>query len=132
MSYEKITPEHKYFGIIAAHKKAGVFACDAVDHNHSDGCPNPACFNYKGKRIVPVDKDVEENWQKFWKPLCTNTDGTLNVEQIKKELFDYSIVMGCASRAFDLVTGGRISKPNTDPQEVYSQAYTHFENLLSD
>jgi hypothetical protein len=77
-------------------------------------------------------KAVEETWNDFWKEIVCKPDGTLNVEQVKKELHDYKIVMDCASKAFDAVTGGRVSKPNTDPGWVEQFAEEHYRSIFEE
>lgn len=66
------------------------------------------------------DKELEQNYNEFWKEIIENEDGTLNKEQIKKELFDYSMVMDNCTRAFMEMTNGLVSKPNTKFFEVLS------------
>lgn len=34
-------------------------------------------------------KNYDEIYESFWKGIVENEDGTLNTEQVKKELFDY-------------------------------------------
>jgi len=57
--------------------------------------------------------DAEEEYNSFWKSVVENNDGTINMEQLKKELADYSLLMKNMSELFCLITGGRISKQNT-------------------
>ena len=79
-----------------------------------------------------MNAEVEEKWESFWKSIVCNKDGSLNMEQIKKELFDYSTVMDCASKAFDAVTGGRLSKPNSDPGWVEQFAEEHYRSIFQE
>lgn len=53
--------------------------------------------------------DVEEEWE-FWKDIVCNEDGTINVEQLKKELCDFSVMIGEVPKVYSAVTGGRLSK----------------------
>lgn len=66
------------------------------------------------------DVELEQNYNEFWKEIVENEDGTLNKEQVKKELYDYSMVMDNCTRAFMEMTCGLISKPNTMFFEVLS------------
>lgn len=61
--------------------------------------------------------EVEENWNDFWKDIIM-PKGYIDLEQLKKELFDYSNIMHGASEVYYHVTGGAVSKPNTDPKVV--------------
>lgn len=64
------------------------------------------------------DEELEENYNDFWKEIIEKEDGTLDKEQVKKELYDYSIVMMNCELAYIEMTNGEISKPNTKFYEV--------------
>lgn len=55
--------------------------------------------------------DVEKEWE-FWQTIICNEDGTINVEQLKKELRDYSLILGEVPYVYSEVTGGMLSKPH--------------------
>lgn len=55
--------------------------------------------------------DVEKEWE-FWKTIVCNDDGTINIEQLKKELRDYSFMLGEVPNVYIEVTGGMLSKPH--------------------
>ena len=57
-----------------------------------------------------------------------NPDGSLNVEQVKKELTDFKSVMDNVSVVYMTLTGGRISKILTEPQVVIELAKEHFRD----
>ena len=59
------------------------------------------------------EKTYQEEYNDFWKDIVENEDGTLNKDQIMRELSDYSMVMDNCARAFVLMTNGAISKQNT-------------------
>lgn len=63
--------------------------------------------------------DVEEEWE-FWQTIVCNEDGTINVEQLKKELCDYSLMLGEVPYVYSEVTGGLLSKPHYDAHVVIS------------
>ncbi len=62
--------------------------------------------------------DYEKAWDEFWAPIVCDPDGTVNWDKLKRELFDYRTLMGSVPRVYMHVTGGRVSKPNTDPGVV--------------
>jgi hypothetical protein len=66
---------------------------------------------------------VDEVWQSFWKDICENADGTLNIEQIKKELADYKVCLDEVSKVYDDITGGRLSKPLYKAETVLAEYY---------
>lgn len=63
--------------------------------------------------IEESKEDYEINYEEFWKDIVENEDGTLNKDQVMRELSDYSMVMDNCSRAYYAMTDGIISKPNT-------------------
>ena len=67
---------------------------------------------------MEIDEEVEKEYQEFWKDIVENEDGTLNKEQVKKELCDFSMVMDNCTRAYVEMTCNLISKPNTKFFEV--------------
>lgn len=53
----------------------------------------------------------EESYQEFWKDIVENEDGTLNIEQVKKELADYRVLLKEVPKVYDELAG--FSKPHT-------------------
>ncbi|MFG1857558.1 hypothetical protein ACGFJT_37390 [Actinomadura geliboluensis] len=49
----------------------------------------------------------------FWKQIVERPDGTLDLDQVKRELHDYHQLLQKIPKVYDEITGGRISKPNT-------------------
>lgn len=64
-----------------------------------------------------IKRDVEKDWE-FWKEIVTNPDGSINVEQVKKELSDLSILIEHTTCIYEHVTNGLISNPMTLWQAV--------------
>ena len=58
-------------------------------------------------------KTYQEEYEEFWKDIVENEDGTLNKDQVMRELSDYSMVMDNCARAYSTMTKQRISKQNT-------------------
>lgn len=81
-----------------------------------------------------IDEEVEKEYEEFWKDLVED-DGVLNKEQIKKELYDFSVVMDNCSKAYMEMTRGYISKPNTYFSEVlgiFQEKFWCVENVKDD
>lgn len=76
--------------------------------------------------------DYENTYDEFWKEIVENPDGTLNLDQIKRELHDYAKIMDEASKVYDDVTGSRISKPNASASAVIAAANECTEEWLDD
>jgi hypothetical protein len=64
------------------------------------------------------DRDPELVWKYFWAEVCSDENGEVDFEQIKKELCDYSVLLDNVPKIFSHVTGNTVSKPFTDPSAV--------------
>jgi len=56
-------------------------------------------------------KSHEEVYDDFWKDIVENPDGTLNMDQLKRELAEWKFAMGEVAKVYCHVTGGQLSKP---------------------
>ncbi|MED1781997.1 hypothetical protein P4V43_09235 [Brevibacillus fortis] len=74
-------------------------------------------------------KDYESDWEEFWKEICINPDGSINLDQIKRELSDYRMVMKTGSEVYCHITGNAISKVNTRVSAIISEADAHYESI---
>lgn len=70
--------------------------------------------------LIDREKSYIEEYNDFWKEIVENEDGTLNKDQVMRELSDYSMVMDNCARAYVRMTDGLISKQNTLFSEVES------------
>jgi hypothetical protein len=61
--------------------------------------------------------DYMKTYREFWAPLV-ETNGVLDLDRVARELSDYRVVMEELSRAYDELTGGALSKPNTAAAHV--------------
>lgn len=71
-------------------------------------------------------EDYIQKYEDFWKNIVENGGGSLNKDQIMRELFDYSMIMNDCERAYDLMTGGIISKAGTKfevVEEIFCDKY---------
>jgi len=55
--------------------------------------------------------DIESNYNAVWKEILEKEDGSIDMEQLKKELFDFSNMIGRMSSLTSIVTGGILSYP---------------------
>lgn len=67
-----------------------------------------------------MDNEVEKVFQEFWADIVCNEDGSINMEQVKKELYDYEFLLNEVPKVYDEVTGGFLSKPNSYADAVLS------------
>jgi hypothetical protein len=81
-------------------------------------------------------EDYEKNYADFWKDIVENPDGTLNIDQVKKELHDFYRAMQEVPKVYSHVTGGQLSKLLYEARTVIGEAERHyqdeFENTVSD
>lgn len=63
--------------------------------------------------VYEKEKTYQEEYNDFWKDIVENEDGTLNKDQVMRELSDYSMVMNNCALAYCAMTKQRISKQNT-------------------
>ena len=75
--------------------------------------------------------DVEKKYQDFWKPLVEK-DGVVDMEQVKKELFDFATLIDNVAKVYCHVTGNQISKPLTDPDVVISVADEYYDGICQE
>jgi len=59
-----------------------------------------------------TNEDYEATFERLWKDIIMNTDGSVNLDQVKRELHDFAFMMGEVSHVYSHVTGGILSKPN--------------------
>src|SRR5690554_6072270 len=90
---------------------------------------NEVVVTVDGVPIEPLDvlEDYEETYESFWKDIVENPDGSLNLDQVKRELHDCALLLDAVSKVYCHVTGGIVSKPLTDPSVVCSLADEHYE-----
>lgn len=90
-----------------------------------------------GRGVTKEDlgKDYEKTWVEFWEPIIAPR-GEISLDQIKRELHDYRGLLEKLPAFFDEITGGRVSKPNTDLKVVLElteqKARREFANHLRD
>lgn len=68
-----------------------------------------------------LDAEIESNFENFWKAIIMNEDGSVNLEQVKKELFDFSFVMEQVPKVYCAITNDTLSKINYPAEVVISK-----------
>jgi hypothetical protein len=79
-----------------------------------------------------VSKDYEKTYADFWRDIVELPDGSLNRDQVMRELHDYHEQMEQVSLAYDDVTGGRMSKPNTAARHVMAAVSERIDEAVRD
>jgi len=72
--------------------------------------------------------NYEKKFEEDWKELVCNEDGTLNMDKVMRELYDYSFLLASVPKVYCHITGGKISKPNTLPGVVIAEADDSYSN----
>lgn len=67
-----------------------------------------------------MEDEANEVYETFWKDLI-ETDGIIDMQAVKNELYDYHVMMGEVSKVYDDVTGGRMAKPNTAAHHIITR-----------
>lgn len=76
--------------------------------------------------VYEKEKTYQEEYEDFWKDIVENEDGTLNKDQVMRELSDYSMVMDNCEKAYSEMTNGKISKANTlfsEVENIFNEKY---------
>lgn len=72
---------------------------------------------------MPGDRnDYMATFNEFWRELVTDDTGQLDLDKVARELADYSLLLDEVPKAYDEVTGGQLSKPNTAAHHVVAAA----------
>lgn len=83
------------------------------------------------RKLINKDIEVEKEWNRKWKDIVMR-DGKLNLEQVKMELFDYSLLMMESSTVYNFITGGRVKTPNYFAEGVLIAFKEHLKNLTDE
>ena len=76
--------------------------------------------------VYEKEKTYQEEYEDFWKDIVENEDGTLNKDQVMRELSDYSMVIDNCEKAYSEMTNGIISKANTlfsEVETIFNEKY---------
>jgi len=60
--------------------------------------------------------EADKRWDDFWRDICTNPDGSINLDQIKKELHDSHMLMHINTKLVSYLSSEVLSYPNYEPQ----------------
>lgn len=76
--------------------------------------------------------EAEKTFNEFWRGIVENPDGTLNRDQVMRELHDYWVLLEEVPKVYDDITGGRFSKPNTAAHHVIAEVAERTEETCRD
>jgi len=95
------------------------------------GNPTPNPFEKKKVKEI-IDPEVEASFQEYWADIIMNKDGTVNLEQVKKELHDYTFMLNEVPKVYCEVSGGLLSYPNYYASSVIESFENHIEKLFEE
>lgn len=84
---------------------------------------------------MEIKKTYQEEYNDFWKDIVENEDGTLNKDQVMRELSDYSMVIDNCTLAYSTMTNQAISKPNTcfcEVDAIFDEKYIQKDTAATD
>lgn len=76
-------------------------------------------------------EDYEETYEEIWKEII-EPNGSVSMDQVKRELFDYWVLMRRVAEVYVNVTGGLLSKTNYHPSVVISAADEHYRKVYEE
>lgn len=76
--------------------------------------------------------DLEENWNGKWKEILEKEDGSIDVEQLKKELADFQDLIDKHIDFVAYATGSRLSKATYKLSSLKQAHDDYIEELLED
>ena len=78
-------------------------------------------------------KDADKIFKEFWVPIIFDMkSGRLNLEQLKKELYDYAMLLDNVPKVYSEITSGKISKPNTCAEVVIAEYHDVLSELVQE
>ena len=75
---------------------------------------------------------INKNYNSFWKDILEDDKGKLDMNQLKKELYDFYILIDNLSKLYVNVSGGLCSKPHTDANIVIELYEDHLNQRYQD
>lgn len=70
-------------------------------------------------------KPYEKEWDDYWSKIVLDESGIMDVEQLKKELWDYSILYHNTMEVVRELTDGMITKPQSKPETIIDVVTEH-------
>ncbi len=77
-------------------------------------------------------KQIEDDWNKTWKDILLKKDGSIDMEQLKIELFDFSQMIDRMIKVTCAMTNDKLSKPTYPAHVLISIMEECKENNIED
>lgn len=76
-------------------------------------------------------RNYEKDYEEFWKEIV-EVDGEINLEQVKRELSDFLILIENVPKVYSHITGSLVSNPLTDADVVCNLADEYYAELFKE
>lgn len=87
-------------------------------------------FGYFGP--MSDENDYRKTFERFWKPILTDENGNLDLDQIMRELHDFHFIMTNVSKVYSHITNNLLSKCNYHSATVINCAEEHYQSLQNE
>jgi len=104
---------------------------DSADPGACEGCGS---LNGCQGECAETTKEMDRDWEHIWRPLVIRADGSVDIDQLKREFADFSFLLSQVPSVYAHVTGGILSKPNYHAATIIAihddKVTEHVENAL--
>ena len=80
---------------------------------------------------MSTEDKVEAILETIWKEILEHSDGTPDMQAIKKELADYAVLFKSVQTAYSRLTGGEITHLFTQLDVLILYVDLHYEEMMS-
>ena len=101
-----------------------------VDVDVTEALTGLKALQREAKKATQALTEYGKIYDEFWKSIVTDSEGNLDVEQVKRELHDYKIMLDNVPTVYDELAG--LSKPLTHAQAVIDAAREKQSNYARD
>ncbi|WP_354684798.1 hypothetical protein [Cupriavidus necator] len=96
-----------------------------------NGSATPAAASQTERKRERYTGDPQVEWDEFWNEIVS-PNGVLDLEQVKKELAAFSMLLHFVPKVYDHATGGAVTYPQTAPSAVCSAIDNHVQDLTDE
>lgn len=79
-----------------------------------------------------TDKEIEKVWNDLWKDLVTTKHGLIHYDKLKRELYDYAMILDEINKAYYEISNGKLSKANTAAYRILSEHEDRIQEALEE
>lgn len=83
-----------------------------------------------GVTVKREQRNHEKDWEELWKDIVLNEDGSINLDQLKKELSDYAFMLDEVPKVYSHIAN--LSYPNYYASVIIAEADDKYQELHGD